>query len=331
MLNLRDLSDPEIFTRTQKLVAEERKITAEILWLLREVDRRRLFVQYGAGSLFDFAVKILGYSDSAAMRRINSSRLLKEIPEIATSIEEGRLSLSNAAAVQSFFKKEQVMMGKTYSPIEKREILKSVENQSRRECEKTLAKISPASVIPQESQKVLTETKTELRMVLEQTVLDQLNRIKALLAHTHPNASYADLIQYMTDLTLEKIDPIQKAKRAQVREEKNQSALKKGPEKGVNSKEAVNSSPAKWGSTKRTYIPAHVQHKVWLRDQGMCTFKDPKTGKPCGSEFAVQIDHIIPITRNRSSDLNSLRLLCSVHNKWEAIRIMGETARHLST
>jgi hypothetical protein len=80
---------------------------SEILHYLAEIERRRIFAIEGFGSLFDYCVKILGYSEGGANRRIQSMRLLRELkPKQAEAIEEkiesGALSLSVVAQAASF-------------------------------------------------------------------------------------------------------------------------------------------------------------------------------------------------------------------------------------
>lgn len=76
------MMDQQIIIRIKTLAAEERHITAEVIRLLEEVDRRKIFALKGYSSLFEFATKELGYSDSSAQRRISSMRIIKQIPEL---------------------------------------------------------------------------------------------------------------------------------------------------------------------------------------------------------------------------------------------------------
>ena len=85
-MNLKFLSGSELLARTKSLVAEERRISADVLHHLREIERRRIFAEAGFTSLFAYCVEELRYSEGAAYRRINAMRLLKECPEIEESI-----------------------------------------------------------------------------------------------------------------------------------------------------------------------------------------------------------------------------------------------------
>ena len=73
---------------------------------LAEIDSRKLFFKQGFFSLFDYAVRELGYSEGAAYRRIKAMKLCREIPETANRLQSGRLSLSAASQLQVFFEKQ---------------------------------------------------------------------------------------------------------------------------------------------------------------------------------------------------------------------------------
>jgi hypothetical protein len=54
--------------------------------------------------------------------------------------------------------------------------------------------------------------------------------------------------------------------------------------------------------------------KIILKQQGCCQFKNPATGKVCGSTFNLQVDHIHPKWDGGGNDPQNLRVLCRAHN-----------------
>ena len=104
---LHSLSSKLLIENTQRLVAEERRITLQLISHLEEIQRRRLYSELGYTSLWDFTTRCLGLSEGAAQRRIQAMRLAREVPEAKTVLEEGSLSLSNAAKLQSFNQAEK--------------------------------------------------------------------------------------------------------------------------------------------------------------------------------------------------------------------------------
>src|SRR5580700_10207076 len=119
-MNLKSLSSSELLERTKSLVADERRVSSDVLLHLREIERRRLFAEAGFSSLFAYCVEELKYSEGAAYRRINAMRLLRECPEVEESIRDGSLSVSSASEVQRFVNQ------KPCSREEKKKLVESV-------------------------------------------------------------------------------------------------------------------------------------------------------------------------------------------------------------
>ena len=87
---LSGLSDRELLARVKVLVSQERATTLEILVHLNEVERRRLHLRLGYPSLFEYCTRHLGYSSSAAGRRIHAARCVRDYPEIYGLLEKTR-------------------------------------------------------------------------------------------------------------------------------------------------------------------------------------------------------------------------------------------------
>ena len=142
-MNLKSLSNSELHEKTKSLVHEERRVTVEIIRHLREAEDRRLYAERGFGSLLEYCVKEFGYSESSAMRRISAVRVTRDLPEIESKIEQGRLTLSNIALSQSFFRAEEKQTHIKVPMKAKREVLEALEHRSTRQAEKTLFEMRP--------------------------------------------------------------------------------------------------------------------------------------------------------------------------------------------
>ena len=103
---IKQLSNKELLSLTKLLVQKERSIHIQVLRHLAEIDSRKLFFKQGFFSLFDYAVRELGYSEGAAYRRIKAMKLCCALPETANRLQSGRLSLSAASQLQVFFEKQ---------------------------------------------------------------------------------------------------------------------------------------------------------------------------------------------------------------------------------
>ena len=101
------LSDGALLRHTTTLVRHERHLQGAIIDHLAEIDARRLYLQRGCSSLFDYAVRELGYSDPAAARRIGAVRLCADQPGARERLRDGSLTLSAAAELQWAFDRQR--------------------------------------------------------------------------------------------------------------------------------------------------------------------------------------------------------------------------------
>ena len=206
------LSDRDLLSRMRQLVQKERELLTEILHHLKEVERRKLFSDLGFKSLFDYAVRELGYSEGQAGRRIAAMKLLRELPqqeaqELERKIESGALNLTHLCQAQSFFNEvKKSAPTKTFDVGEKLEVLKSLEHKSSRQGQVALIEKMEAVGIqapaPKEQAKILSSEQTELRLVLSRELLAQLEEVRTLLGPKGLGMTWAELIQEMATLSL---------------------------------------------------------------------------------------------------------------------------------
>ena len=69
--NLRRLSDDQLVTATRAALSDSQRATAWFLAHMAEIDRRRLYLVQALPSMFQYAVSVLGLSESAAYVRIS--------------------------------------------------------------------------------------------------------------------------------------------------------------------------------------------------------------------------------------------------------------------
>jgi hypothetical protein len=73
-------NEKQLLLNLKTLVATDRKTLSDILKHLQIVYDTRLFAKLGHSSLHKYLIKELGYSESAAFRRVQALKLVKEIP-----------------------------------------------------------------------------------------------------------------------------------------------------------------------------------------------------------------------------------------------------------
>ena len=203
MHNIKTISNPELLKQTLDLALEERRITLLLLEHLREIERRMLFAEMGYASLFEFCTKHLGLSEGSTYRRISAMQLIRDVPEAKESIQNGKLSLSNATLAQNFFRAER-KNGKAIPTRRKKEILGQLEGLSKRGCEQRLFEISPTA-IPRESERIVSATETELKLIVDERFMGMIRNLKDLLAHRFPRPSNTEIFDYSLTETLKKL------------------------------------------------------------------------------------------------------------------------------
>ena len=299
-MNLKHFSNQNLLENAKKLASEERIITTEVLHSLREIESRKLHLELGFSSLFEYCLRELKYSESQAQRRISAMRLIRDLPEVELKIKEGTLSLSNAAKIQSFIR-QAYKEEKPLNLQDKKELVQKIENKSTRECELELIKLSPEPVITRSKERVINEEYTEIKLTVKKDLKDKIDQVKSLLSHQNPEGDLNKLLELMCDMVIKKKDPLQR--RASTTPQ-------------VKEKKAVS-----------RYIPGTIKQEVYMRDKGFCTFTDKSTNRRCSSRHLLQYDHIKPISFNGETSVQNLRLLCFQHHKLITESTFGQRQR----
>ena len=285
--NAKKLSDDILLLKTEKLVRLERRITVRLIEHLQEVDRRRLHLQRGVSSLYDYLIRGLGYSGGAAHRRIQAMEVCRDLPEVTHKIESGQINLTQAMQLQGQLEKEERLSGQEVAPEVKRELLSRIEGLSTRETEKVLASRTPEAAKPDNLQ-VLSGEQTQISFAADEELMRMLERIKELTAHQNRNPGLLELFKLMAKKTLERLDPLERAKRARSRKAGATADMTKTP------------APGKRGPASATFYELH------RRSDGQCQFVDGKTKRRCLSRRAIQSEHRTPYAKGGRTELGNL-------------------------
>ncbi len=93
------LSNYVLHSETMKAAKSEKMATVLLLDHLHEINRRKLFVDFGHSTLQKYVMKELGYSEGESWIRIQAMRLIEKAPEAKLLIETGELPITNAAII----------------------------------------------------------------------------------------------------------------------------------------------------------------------------------------------------------------------------------------
>ncbi len=308
-MSLKNLSNDTLLGQVKKLVGDEKKIVVQVIEYLKEIELRQLHLVMSYSSMFAFATEYLGYSEAEAHVRLQAARLAQVVPEVKDRLLSGELNLSVAAHAQSQFRKEdQRRKASGEKPLrreEKQEVLELVNNCSRRQAEE---KLSTYFAGPSDLKEFKFKAPRELEQKLE-SLMDEYS-------HQNFDRDLGNLIEILVDHDLKRIE---KRRNGPVRKAQPKSQTTAATSANTQANTQAKSSPqaSKKPGSKRTQISITKKREVWSRSGKSCTFTDPISGKRCDATHALEFDHIIPLSKGGSNDLENLTILCDAHNRWK--------------
>jgi hypothetical protein len=347
--SLKAISNLRLLDEAKLAVSTERNATYKVLNYLSEIESRRLHLEEGYSSMFDFCLKFLGYDESQTHRRLSAMRLMREIPQIEPKVISGELSLTALSKAKTTFNK--IAKNKAALNVrDKVEILKTLENKSIRECELELIKICPEIVpLKSEVERLLTEDLSELKIILNKATLSKIARLKNHFSHKNPNMTTAELFTLLVNEKTESNELIKKS--GPPKREKSCAELH-APEHVEDLAQPGNTSPAHRIKNANTplpiqdlnqkinqminqsgveinlrkvsrYIPINISREVWRKNNSQCSYVNSETKRRCNSTFKLEVDHIKPFAMGGAHSEDNLRLLCKSHNLHHAVKTFG--------
>ncbi|WP_374075670.1 HNH endonuclease [Bdellovibrio bacteriovorus] len=313
-MNVKQLSNDELILRMEKLVRTERKITHLILLHIAEIEDRKIFAEMGYDGMYSYLTRGLGYSEGAAYRRLQSARLLRQVPSVAEKIEEGSLNLTQLTQVQKCVK-ENIKNGENISVEKTIEILAKLENKNSFETQKTLAVEMNLPVQTQEKLKPQADDSFRVEMTLTAEQFVELEKARNLLSHVCPGGSWAEVISILAkNFNQRKLDG-------------KSNKLKKSTQLVIATKNIGVTPDLKSNlssntlSQQRKYISLHTRRALLNKAHHRCEYQDPKNGKKCSSGYLLEIDHIRPVALGGTNEISNLRVLCRAHNALAARKL----------
>jgi hypothetical protein len=297
--NLQNHSNHQVIRELVRARGDERRCLARILRLMGEVDRRRLYVELGYASLFEYCTEALGYSEDEAYRRIGVARAGRRYPLIIDMIERGELHLTGAARCAPQLTRDDY-----------REILASVANKSKREIDEILAARSPQPDVEDSIEAVPAhENRTHIAPIAEDRFAisftgsrkcrELIEHAKALMSHRNPRPGLGAIVEAALEAYVKQL-------------EKQKFKTTDRPRE-----------PSEHQSEDPRHVPAHVKREVYRRDGRRCSFVSAD-GRRCDCRVFLELDHIVPVARGGKSTVDNLRLRCFRHNQFAARQAFGD-------
>ena len=239
------LSDRELLRETRNLVRHERHLQGAVIDHLAEIEARGLYLQRGFSSLFDYAVRELGYSDAAAARRIGAMRLCTDQPDAREGLRDGSLTLSAAAELQWAFDRQRrrgsisgtaaiapagsaapdsapavpLLPAEPEPPlvldaVGRQKLVEEAAGKSARQVRRMLVDLDPELAPPADRVRPLGDGRYELKATIDAECQQGLEQLRGLLSHVDPRMTMGQLVGRLVREALDRHDPSRPPRRA---------------------------------------------------------------------------------------------------------------------
>lgn len=348
-----ELSNDELLARLDALCAGNKRILAELLAHLGEVEARGVYRDIGYDSMFAYCLERLGISEPSTWRRLHAARMCRRIPTLLGRIERGEVHLSTLAMIRPKVPDARC-----------EELLAKIAGKSKRQAEVILAAADPKPDVETTMRK-LPERKAQVHVAdsvmhgdrdadacgdvanaegaaarpsaianaegaaLSAPVLAAAPRVRieALSKDSHK------VVFTMSTKTQERLLKARDLMRhsnpsgdlAVVLERAIDELLERLEKRtrGATSRPRTKAP----GPVRAGYVPRATRYEVFMRDGNQCTFTTDD-GKRCASRTLLELDHIQPRGRGGGEDAANLRVRCRAHNQLYAEQVYG--ARHVA-
>ena len=135
--DLDSISDDELLRRLALLLQQSRRVEADLVAHIGEVDARRLYAREAAPSMFAYCTHVLRLSEAEAYLRIAAARASREHPVLLEMLADGRLHLSAVAKLAPHL-----------TPANREALLGRAVHRTKREIEELIAGLVPRPDAP---------------------------------------------------------------------------------------------------------------------------------------------------------------------------------------
>jgi hypothetical protein len=338
LYDAKQLRDEELLAHLQRLLRDDRALTAQLIVHIGEVDARGLYREHAYASMFEYAVRALHMSESEAYTRIRAARLSREFPIVLGMLARGELHLSALKLLAPVLSAENC-----------EELLRAARFKSKRQVELMLAQRFPRADVPSVIRKLPAKTSTA---VLTGTVPGALplaattvpgNLILPSISESpgpepapsfQPAAAPPSVIaplraerykvQFTADERLhDKLKQAQDLLRHQVPDGDVAAVLERALDvliaERLKQRFALVRKPrarsaAKPAKPESRHIPHEVRREVVARDGQQCSYISA-VGHRCEQRGFLELHHEQPYGRGGEPTTANIRVLCRAHNQ----------------
>ena len=302
---------------------------------LAEFDARRLHLGAGFGSLYDYCMRVLHFSEDAACNRIAAARIARKYPAVLDMLADGRLSPTTARLLKRYLTSENHV-----------ELFTAASWKSKRQVEELLAHLYPQPDVPE-----------SIRAVPPAPVVPGTKATGSALASlplaapvvnvgpTEDSASVSSSAPVAPPPPRPLVRPLaperyeirftsssDSLERLRLAQDMLSHSIPSGDlaqvfdraitallEDLARQRFAATKRPRKsrGPSDQSDHIPAEVKRTVFLRDLGRCRYVSPD-GHRCESRRFIQFHHVHPRGAGGKATVENIELRCGPHNRHEA-------------
>src|SRR6185295_7425336 len=134
---LQSIPDDALLHRLAELMGQSRRVEADIVAHIAEVDERRLYAREAFPSMFAYCTDVLHLSEAEAYLRIAAARASREHPILLAMLADGSLHLTGVAKLAPHLTREN-----------RDALLKRAIHRSKRQIEDLIVELAPQPDAP---------------------------------------------------------------------------------------------------------------------------------------------------------------------------------------
>ena len=357
---LESLSDSDLLERLSVLVERHRKLDAEVVAHIAQVDERKLYLGQACSSMFAYCTELLHFSEAEAYLRIAVARASRRFPVLLAMLDDGRLHLSGIARLAPHLDADNIGT-----------VTARATHMSKREIDELIAELNPRPDAPARVRKLparvgASSSSDQLRpdgvdpYEPEQLAREESSQVAAPARVTAPVTAPVPQVavrpsklepiapsRYKVEFTAsgELRDKLQRARallRHKIADSSNDLAevvdeavtlllAKLEARKFAKTKASRKSVADSDTSASSRTIPAAVKREVFARDGGRCAFV-AKSGRRCSCTDPGQLEyhHVEPYARGGDHKPATIELRCAAHNAYQAELDYGQEVMKLA-
>ncbi len=145
------LSDLELVSALQSMCVERRRLVADSIKLLVDLENRNLHARMACSSLHDFCQRLLKMSDSSAYRHMTAARMVRRFPCLLAKIENAELHLSSLVLLRDVLTESNVEL-----------VIEAASGKTTQQVEELVARLAPKPDLPTMIKRLPTEAAPDI-------------------------------------------------------------------------------------------------------------------------------------------------------------------------